>query len=76
MMTPFIAEIVGTFILILLGQGVVANVNLKDTTVSTLLFFSILINFRILLINKKNEVLLRLTLRLNTSESFSGFGHA
>lgn len=31
MMTPFIAEIIGTFILILLGQGVVANVNLKDT---------------------------------------------
>ena len=30
-MTPFVAEIVGTFLLILLGNGVVANVVLKDT---------------------------------------------
>ena len=30
-MTPFIAEIIGTFILILLGNGVVANVLLKET---------------------------------------------
>lgn len=30
-MTPFIAEIVGTFLLILLGCGVNANVSLKDT---------------------------------------------
>ncbi|GAB5398676.1 MAG: MIP/aquaporin family protein [Aureisphaera sp.] len=30
-MTPFIAEILGTFILILLGNGVVANVVLKGT---------------------------------------------
>ena len=30
-MTPFIAEILGTFMLILLGNGVVANVVLKDT---------------------------------------------
>lgn len=30
-MTPFIAEILGTFFLILLGAGVVANVNLKQT---------------------------------------------
>lgn len=30
-MTPFIAEIVGTFLLILLGNGVVANVVLRDT---------------------------------------------
>src|SRR5690606_7647318 len=30
-MTPFIAEILGTFLLILLGNGVVANVVLKDT---------------------------------------------
>lgn len=30
-MTPFIAEIIGTAILILLGNGVVANVVLKDT---------------------------------------------
>ncbi|MGB0788957.1 MAG: aquaporin, partial [Marinirhabdus sp.] len=30
-MTPFIAEILGTFLLILLGNGVVANVSLKDT---------------------------------------------
>ena len=30
-MTPFIAEIIGTFFLILLGGGVVANVVLKDT---------------------------------------------
>ena len=30
-MTPFVAEIVGTFILMLLGNGVVANVVLKDT---------------------------------------------
>ena len=30
-MTPFIAEIIGTFLLILLGCGVVANVVLKDT---------------------------------------------
>lgn len=30
-MTPFIAELIGTFILILLGGGVVANVLLKDT---------------------------------------------
>ena len=30
-MTPFIAEIIGTFILILLGNGVVANVVLKGT---------------------------------------------
>lgn len=31
-MTPFIAEIIGTAILMLLGNGVVANVNLKNTT--------------------------------------------
>ena len=30
-MTPFIAEIIGTFILILLGGGVCANVNLEKT---------------------------------------------
>ena len=30
-MTPFIAEFIGTFILMLLGNGVVANVLLKDT---------------------------------------------
>lgn len=30
-MTPFIAELIGTLILILLGNGVVANVVLKDT---------------------------------------------
>jgi len=30
-MTPFIAELLGTFMLILLGNGVVANVVLKDT---------------------------------------------
>lgn len=30
-MTPFIAEIIGTFLLILLGNGVVANVVLKET---------------------------------------------
>jgi len=30
-MTPFVGEIVGTMILILLGNGVVANLNLKDT---------------------------------------------
>lgn len=30
-MTPFVAELVGTFLLILLGNGVVANVVLKDT---------------------------------------------
>ena len=30
-MTPFIAEVLGTFILILMGNGVVANVVLKDT---------------------------------------------
>src|SRR5690606_30434355 len=30
-MTPFIAEFFGTFLLILLGNGVVANVVLKDT---------------------------------------------
>jgi len=30
-MTPFIAEIIGTAILILLGNGVVANVLLDDT---------------------------------------------
>jgi glycerol uptake facilitator protein len=30
-MTPFIAEIIGTFLLILLGCGVTANVVLKDT---------------------------------------------
>jgi glycerol uptake facilitator protein len=30
-MTPFIAEIIGTMVLILLGDGVVANVVLKDT---------------------------------------------
>lgn len=30
-MTPFIAELIGTFLLILLGNGVVANVVLKDT---------------------------------------------
>ena len=30
-MSPFIAEIIGTAILILLGNGVVANVLLKDT---------------------------------------------
>lgn len=30
-MTPFLAELTGTFLLILLGNGVVANVNLKNT---------------------------------------------
>ena len=30
-MTPFIAELIGTTILLLLGSGVVANVNLKET---------------------------------------------
>lgn len=30
-MTPFIAEILGTMVMILLGNGVVANVSLKDT---------------------------------------------
>ena len=30
-MTPFIAELIGTAIMILLGAGVVANVVLKDT---------------------------------------------
>ena len=29
-MTPFIAEVIGTMLLILLGNGVVANVVLKD----------------------------------------------
>ena len=29
-MTPFIAEIIGTMLLILLGNGVVANVVLKE----------------------------------------------
>ena len=29
MMTPFIAEIIGTALLILFGNGVVANVSLK-----------------------------------------------
>ena len=29
MMTPFIAEVIGTALLILLGNGVVANVSLK-----------------------------------------------
>lgn len=31
MMTPFIAEIIGTTLLLLLGEGVVANVSLKKT---------------------------------------------
>ena len=31
MMTPFIAEVIGTALLILLGNGVVANVSLKKT---------------------------------------------
>lgn len=31
MMTPFIAEIIGTALLLLLGEGVVANVSLKKT---------------------------------------------
>lgn len=31
MMTPFIAEIIGTALLLLFGQGIVANVNLKNT---------------------------------------------
>ena len=31
MMTPFLAEIIGTALLILLGNGVVANVSLKKT---------------------------------------------
>ena len=30
-MTPFTAELIGTMLLILLGNGVVANVVLKDT---------------------------------------------
>jgi len=30
-MTPFIAELLGTAVLIFLGDGVVANVLLKDT---------------------------------------------
>jgi glycerol uptake facilitator protein len=30
-MTPFIAELIGTALLVLLGNGVVANVVLKDT---------------------------------------------
>ena len=30
-MTPFVAEILGTFVLLLLGNGVVANVLLNDT---------------------------------------------
>jgi glycerol uptake facilitator protein len=30
-MTPFVAEIIGTMLLILLGNGVVANVVLKKT---------------------------------------------
>ncbi|NBC07040.1 MAG: aquaporin, partial [Bacteroidetes bacterium] len=30
-MAPFIAEFIGTFLLILLGNGVVANVVLQDT---------------------------------------------
>ena len=30
-MTPFIAEFIGTTILLLLGAGVVANVSLKNT---------------------------------------------
>lgn len=30
-MTPFIAELIGTMLLILLGDGVVANVVLNDT---------------------------------------------
>ena len=33
-MTPFIAEILGTFLLILLGNGVVANIVLKSTKAS------------------------------------------
>ena len=32
-MHPFIAEFIGTTILLLLGAGVVANVNLKKTIV-------------------------------------------
>ena len=31
MMTPFLAEIIGTALLLLLGNGVVANVSLKKT---------------------------------------------
>jgi glycerol uptake facilitator protein len=30
-MTPFIAELIGTMLLVLLGDGVVANVLLNDT---------------------------------------------
>jgi len=30
-MTPFLAELIGTMLLILLGDGVVANVVLNDT---------------------------------------------
>ena len=31
MITPFLAEIIGTALLILLGNGVVANVSIKKT---------------------------------------------
>ena len=34
MTNPYIAEFIGTAILLLLGMGVVANVNLKKTIVS------------------------------------------
>ena len=33
-MTPFLAEFIGTALLIIFGAGIVANVNLKDTLAS------------------------------------------
>ena len=40
-MTPYIAEFVGTMILILLGDGVVANVNLNKSGMKALVVFLI-----------------------------------
>ncbi len=34
MIDPYLAEFIGTFFLLLLGAGVVANVNLKNTIAS------------------------------------------
>ena len=40
MMTPFLAEIIGTALLILLGNGVVANVSLKKPMAKTKVLWS------------------------------------